>query len=184
MERETGLEPATPSLEGSCSSQLSYSRSNPSPLGFAARTRETVCPKTPETPGGEGRIRTSEVIDSRFTVCPVWPLRYLSVPGSKQKKRDVPPLPRAMRVATRCAHPRGSSSSNESMLGSRSALPPVLSRTALSCFRSGLATPPPNHARGAGEGTRTRNLLITNQLLYQLSYASRGHACRLTIGGV
>ncbi len=26
MERETGLEPATPSLEGSCSSQLSYSR--------------------------------------------------------------------------------------------------------------------------------------------------------------
>ena len=27
MERETGFEPATPSLEGSCSSQLSYSRS-------------------------------------------------------------------------------------------------------------------------------------------------------------
>ena len=26
LERETGLEPATPSLEGSCSSQLSYSR--------------------------------------------------------------------------------------------------------------------------------------------------------------
>ncbi len=25
---------------------------------------------------------------------------------------------------------------------------------------------------GAGDGTRTRNLLITNQLLYQLSYAS------------
>lgn len=24
---------------------------------------------------------------------------------------------------------------------------------------------------GAGDGTRTRNLLITNQLLYQLSYA-------------
>ena len=28
--------------------------------------------------------------------------------------------------------------------------------------------------RGAGDGTRTRNLLITNQLLYQLSYASVG----------
>ncbi len=27
---------------------------------------------------------------------------------------------------------------------------------------------------GAGDGTRTRNLLITNQLLYQLSYASLG----------
>ena len=26
---------------------------------------------------------------------------------------------------------------------------------------------------GAGDGTRTRNLLITNQLLYQLSYASK-----------
>ena len=25
---------------------------------------------------------------------------------------------------------------------------------------------------GAGDGTRTRNLLITSQLLYQLSYAS------------
>ena len=28
LERETGFEPATPSLEGSCSSQLSYSRSD------------------------------------------------------------------------------------------------------------------------------------------------------------
>jgi hypothetical protein len=27
-------------------------------------------------------------------------------------------------------------------------------------------------AAGAGDGTRTRDLLITNQLLYQLSYAS------------
>ena len=26
---------------------------------------------------------------------------------------------------------------------------------------------------GAGDGTRTRNLLITNQLLYQLSYAGK-----------
>ena len=29
----------------------------------------------------------------------------------------------------------------------------------------------PSHSR-AGDGTRTRNLLITNQLLYQLSYTS------------
>ena len=28
LERETGFEPATPSLEGWCSSQLSYSRKN------------------------------------------------------------------------------------------------------------------------------------------------------------
>ncbi len=40
LERETGFEPATPSLEGSRSSQLSYSRMN----------------------GGEGRIRTSEAL--------------------------------------------------------------------------------------------------------------------------
>ena len=31
----------------------------------------------------------------------------------------------------------------------------------------------------AGEGTRTPNLLITNQLLYQLSYASTNAVCRL-----
>ena len=44
MERETGLEPATPSLEGSCSSQLSYSRPKffePSSMGPAAQ-RATV----------------------------------------------------------------------------------------------------------------------------------------------
>jgi hypothetical protein len=38
-----------------------------------------------------------------------------------------------------------------------------------------LAAQPSLHsgaARGAGDGTRTRDLLITNQLLYQLSYAS------------
>src|SRR5687767_2342474 len=33
-------------------------------------------------------------------------------------------------------------------------------------------TPPCSSAAGAGDGTRTRDLLITNQLLYQLSYAS------------
>jgi hypothetical protein len=35
-----------------------------------------------------------------------------------------------------------------------------------------LATREPLHL-GAGDGTRTRNLLITNQLLYRLSYASK-----------
>ena len=30
-----------------------------------------------------------------------------------------------------------------------------------------------NGLSGAGDGTRTRNLLITNQLLYQLSYAGK-----------
>ena len=31
---------------------------------------------------------------------------------------------------------------------------------------------PPDTLLGAGDGTRTRNLLITNQLLYRLSYSS------------
>ena len=43
-----------------------------------------------------------------------------------------------------------------------------------------MKTTPRDHPKGrkpvpfleAGEGTRTPNLLITNQLLYQLSYAS------------
>jgi hypothetical protein len=45
----------------------------------------------------------------------------------------------------------------------RSGIPPATAvlRIKLFIFKS-----------GAGNGTRTRNLLITNQLLYQLSYAS------------
>ena len=35
---------------------------------------------------------------------------------------------------------------------------------------------------GAGDGTRTRNLLITNQLLYPLSYASAETIRLATIG--
>ena len=35
-------------------------------------------------------------------------------------------------------------------------------------------TPPYSVKSGAGDGTRTRNLLITNQLLCQLSYTSTG----------
>ena len=61
---------------------------------------------------GQGRIRTSEALRNRFTVCPLWPLGNL----------------------------------------------PMLLAT-IGCKR-------------AGGGTRTPDLLITNQLLYQLSYAS------------
>ena len=43
-------------------------------------------------------------------------------------------------------------------------------------LRSSNCVRPPRltRLRGAGDGTRTRNLLITNQLLYPLSYASVG----------
>ena len=63
--------------------------------------------------GGRGWIRTTEVTDNRFTVCPLWPL--------------------------------GNS--------------PIF--TLLRCGKI-----------GAGRRTRTPDLLITNQLLYQLSYTS------------
>ena len=58
MERETGLEPATPSLEGLCSSQLSYSR--PKLLCVCLRDRLSRLAR-----GGEGRIRTSEGVSQR-----------------------------------------------------------------------------------------------------------------------
>ena len=60
--------------------------------------------------GGQGWIRTTEVVDGRFTVCSLWPLGNL----------------------------------------------PILSL----------------QKNGAGGRTRTPDLLITNQLLYQLSYTS------------
>jgi hypothetical protein len=56
VERETGLEPATPSLEGLCSSQLSYSR----PKLFRVCLRCAI-----DLLGGEGRIRTSEGVSQR-----------------------------------------------------------------------------------------------------------------------
>ena len=76
VERETGFEPATPSLEGSCSSQLSYSRvirfvgprpgpfHRPLPVCFSFLVERWVgrmdFEDLLEVPfGGEGRIRTS-----------------------------------------------------------------------------------------------------------------------------
>ncbi len=64
LERETGLEPATYSLEGCRSSQLSYSRA----LFFTIRHHQN---------GGENRIRTCEGVANGFTVRPLWPLGNL-----------------------------------------------------------------------------------------------------------
>ena len=121
VERETGLEPATLSLEGWRSSQLSYSRKF----------------NQPQIQDGEGRIRTSEGWADRFTVCSLWPLGNL--PGILGKTRL-------------------------SKAGQTSNL--ILQRRAPESFLNQLVK------TGAGKGTRTPDLLITNQLLYQLSYAS------------
>ena len=76
LERETGFEPATPSLEGSCSSQLSYSRPRNSPdLGFVFEAARTTgfCGRDPASAGligGEGRIRTSEGVSQQIYSLP------------------------------------------------------------------------------------------------------------------
>ncbi len=55
--------------------QLSYSRKKQE-----AAYESNNCPSDwiKITLGGEGRIRTSEGIANRFTVCPLWPLGNLS----------------------------------------------------------------------------------------------------------
>ena len=118
VERETGLEPATLSLEGWRSSQLSYSRKS----------------NQPQIQDGEGRIRTSEGWADRFTVCSLWPLGNLPFFWVNYCPLKSVPQP--------SSDADNQSFSNQSV------------------------------KTGAGKGTRTPDLLITNQLLYQLSYAS------------
>src|SRR5258706_3400222 len=65
LERETGLEPATPSLEGLCSSQLSYSRPKLFCVCFRHANRLLVLCPLMDGFGGEGRIRTSEGVSQR-----------------------------------------------------------------------------------------------------------------------
>ena len=75
LERETGFEPATPSLEGSCSSQLSYSRPRNS---RGTRSVDSNVWKRagrlvlgpPVLRGGEGRIRTSEGVSQQIYSLP------------------------------------------------------------------------------------------------------------------
>ena len=60
-----GFEPRTHALEGRCSIQLSYA-----PIF-----------------GGGWWIRTTEIVDNRFTVCPLWPLGKSSVFGASDRNR-------------------------------------------------------------------------------------------------
>ena len=121
VERETGLEPATLSLEGWRSSQLSYSRKF----------------NQPQNPGWGGE-------DSN--------LRRLS--------RQIYSL---FPLATR-EPPRNFGKTQLSKTGQTPN--PNLQRGVKEPFLNQLVK------TGAGKGTRTPDLLITNQLLYQLSYAS------------
>ena len=60
LERETGFEPATPSLEG---------------------WRSTAELFPPESVVGRGGFEPPKASASRFTVCPLWPLGYLPEPA-------------------------------------------------------------------------------------------------------
>src|SRR5215475_9650976 len=64
LERETGFEPATPSLEG-------------------WRSTAELFPRIfdPSCMVGRGGIEPPKVGTSRFTVCPLWPLGYLPENG-------------------------------------------------------------------------------------------------------
>src|SRR5882724_549587 len=66
LERETGFEPATPSLEGWRSTAELFPRTRPSPLA---------------TMVGRGGFEPPKAYASRFTVCPLWPLGYLPERG-------------------------------------------------------------------------------------------------------
>ena len=90
LERETGFEPATHSLEGCCSSQLSYSRKIVPSFGFSQlQTRDPNLYAL--FGGGEGRIRTSEGFADRFTVCSLWPLGNLSIRPSLELAMGLEP---------------------------------------------------------------------------------------------
>src|SRR6266851_3409801 len=64
VERETGFEPATPSLEGWRSTAELF------PLLVSVLV-------TPSKVVGRGGLEPPKAFASRFTVCPLWPLGYL-----------------------------------------------------------------------------------------------------------
>ena len=181
MERETGFEPATPSLEGWCSSQLSYSR-----------------PKTRD--GGGRRIRTSvgqrpadlqSAPFNRFGIPPVIPfvlstgapsplLRSPSLFAVRRERteRSNTCTGRAIDVVRR-GRSRGCASGPDSRpvrrclrFGCERAAVGGFDLVLSSSLLFSIRVPVDVYKDGAGEGTRTLNLRITNPVLYQLSYAS------------
>ncbi len=178
MERETGFEPATPSLEGSCSSQLSYSRPrNPIHLVAKPKPPPGIARSLPGWRGEDSNLRRlSQQIYSLPRLTASVPLRFR--PTWKRKKRDAPPptcvarRPGGQMCERREVEPSPCDCSGGPPRPNpvcRLDTPSPTRPSASGCAAIGTFASPP----GAGDGTRTRNLLITNQLLYQLSYASR-----------
>ncbi len=110
--------------------------------------------------GGRRWIRTTEVVDNRFTVCPLWPLG--NSPISIQLK---PANGRNLALQAFCA--RFCNLRTSQLKTIRRIV--FLTLLTLSGFESVTNS---IFGCGAGGRTRTPDLLITNQLLYQLSYTS------------
>src|ERR671918_653386 len=105
LERETGFEPATPSLEGWRSTAELFPQL---PSRVVARVGTVVgrvgAPRTSNSPPtplseqppiatmvGRGGFEPPKAYASRFTVCPLWPLGYLPEPaGMRSEPRDTP----------------------------------------------------------------------------------------------
>src|SRR5687767_5962727 len=106
MERETGFEPATPSLEGWRSTAELFPRNVESPpstsrrltgsrrlIGRVGATPFSNRPpshltvlKPIDTMVGRGGFEPPKAYASRFTVCPLWPLGYLPEPAGMRWK--------------------------------------------------------------------------------------------------
>src|SRR5688572_21348663 len=105
MERETGFEPATPSLEGWRSTAELFpqnaesppiGRAGPTPLPLIGRVGATPVSNRPPavlavlkpivTMVGRGGFEPPKAYASRFTVCPLWPLGYLPEPAGMRWK--------------------------------------------------------------------------------------------------
>src|SRR5204863_9950687 len=79
LERETGFEPATPSLEGWRSTAELFP---PFPSAFAALRITLEAPVIDARwLVGRGGFEPPKAYASRFTVCPLWPLGYLPEPA-------------------------------------------------------------------------------------------------------
>ncbi len=198
MERETGLEPATPSLEGSCSSQLSYSRPRASKPTPAKRSSSSCCLSPGRDPAGLARdpFRISSCV---VGAGPPAVVERGGFEPPKAKPADLQSAP-FDRFGTSPLRPRKRTATPLLCRRPASREHPSLCLVPRVRLRAGWKFAPPksfrgrvlaNHHRpkhdrvtrrrsdtGAGEGTRTLNLLITNQPLYQLSYASPGNGTR------
>ena len=103
--------------------------------------------------GGGRWIRTTEVEDNRFTVCPLWPLGNSPI-------FNLPPFKSRRNSETW-------SRWTDSLFCGKATAVATVPRTVA---KSRLSSPAETPKFGAGGRTRTPDLLITNQLLYQLSY--------------